>query len=202
MNHTCIFVCAIGYSLEDDPNRISFQFVCQANGTWSGKIHKCVGKLAPNKFWRNYFKQFWTILWNVLPGSIYLNVITLRILLINPWDSYCSMTTKQHVSFRREREARFRYDIFSFRRSLNGILSQKVGKKYCVHIRIAQSKDQKPQKASKWSKVSEHNDYNDSKSKTKSTVCAYNHRRNRETHVSRLLSTRKGAWIVNEVGNV
>ena len=46
VNHACIFVCPTGYSLEDDPNRNFFKFVCQANGTWSGKLHRCVGKLA------------------------------------------------------------------------------------------------------------------------------------------------------------
>lgn len=46
VNRTCIFACVSGYSLENEPiNRVSFQFVCQANGTWSGKIRKCVGKL-------------------------------------------------------------------------------------------------------------------------------------------------------------
>ena len=48
VNRTCIFVCVRGYSLENDPHRVSFRFVCQGDGTWSGKIHKCVGK-----FWRN-----------------------------------------------------------------------------------------------------------------------------------------------------
>ena len=47
VNHTCIFVCATGYSLEGNPKRMSFQFVCQANWTWSGKRYKCVGKSAP-----------------------------------------------------------------------------------------------------------------------------------------------------------
>lgn len=47
VNHACIFVCPTGYSLEDDPNRNFFKFVCQANGTWSGKLHRCVDRTAP-----------------------------------------------------------------------------------------------------------------------------------------------------------
>ncbi|KAL9973308.1 hypothetical protein ACROYT_G019744 [Oculina patagonica] len=48
VNRTCTFVCVRGYSLETDPNRVFFRFVCQANGTWSGKVHKCVDARAPN----------------------------------------------------------------------------------------------------------------------------------------------------------
>ncbi|KAL9973306.1 hypothetical protein ACROYT_G019740 [Oculina patagonica] len=47
VNRTCIVACVSDYSLENEPiTRFSFQFVCQANGTWSGKIRKCVGKFA------------------------------------------------------------------------------------------------------------------------------------------------------------
>ena len=40
----CSFGCPFGYFLRDDPNRGSFRFVCQKNGTWGGENHTCVGK--------------------------------------------------------------------------------------------------------------------------------------------------------------
>lgn len=45
---TCGFACPIGYFLRDDPKRAHFQFVCQENGSWSGEIHTCVGKVLSN----------------------------------------------------------------------------------------------------------------------------------------------------------